>query len=84
MRVEVPESIRRKVTQCPHEFGCLASGHCGSRTICAIEYSYGDSVMLLATNEQIDCPYRVAFGHSQLCVCPIREYLHTRAPVRAN
>ncbi len=76
VKFEIPESVRQKVTQCPHDFGCLASGHCGKRQVCAVEYSYGDNVMLLASNEPACCPYRVAFGYSQLCTCAVREYLH--------
>ncbi len=76
MRIDIPESVRQKVDRCPHDFGCLTSDCCGTRDVCAIEYAYGASVMRLASDEQIFCPYQVAFGNSQLCTCPVREYLH--------
>jgi hypothetical protein len=79
MKVEIPDSVRRKVTQCPHDFSCLETGCCGDRNMCEVEYAYGGNVMRLASNEQMHCPYRIAFGNSQLCLCAVREYLHIQA-----
>lgn len=81
MKVEIPDSIRRKVTQRPHDFDCLVSGRCGDRNMCEVEHSYGGNVMRLASSDQFTCPYRVAFGHSQLCTCAVREYLHTQKQI---
>lgn len=79
MTLEIPDSVRQKASRCPHEFGCLATGRCGEREICEVEYAYGESVMLLASKPQVGCSYGITFGHGQLCTCPVREYLHTRA-----
>ena len=81
MKVEIPDSVRRKVTQCPHDFSCLETGCCGDRNMCEVEYAYGGNVMRLASNEQTHCPYRIAFGNSQLCMCAVREYLHIQAQI---
>ncbi len=81
MKVEIPDSVRRQVTQCPHDFSCLETGRCGDREMCKVAHSYGDNVMLLASKEQVRCTYRVAFGRSQLCVCPVRDYLHTHKQI---
>ena len=81
MKVEIPDGVRSKVTQCPHEFSCLETGRCGDRALCEIEYAYGGNVMRLASRDQVPCPYRVAFGHSQLCLCPVREYPHIQAQI---
>ena len=78
MKVEIPDSVRRKVTQCPHDFSCLQTGRCGDRNMCEVAYAYGGNVMRLASCEQVHCPYRVAYGDSQLCTCAVREYLHTQ------
>jgi len=76
MQVEVPDSVRQKADRCPHDFGCLAGGRCGTHELCAVEYAYGASVMRLTSAEQVFCRYQVAFGDCQLCTCPVREYLH--------
>ena len=81
MKVEIPDSVRRQVTQCPHDFSYIETGRCGEREMCKVAYSYGGNVMLLVSKEQVHCAYRVAFGHSQLCLCPVREYLHTQAQI---
>jgi len=82
MKVEIPDSVRRQAAQCPHDFSCLETGRCGDRDMCEVTHSYGGNVMLLASKEQVHCAYRVAYGHSQLCVCPVRDYLHARAQIR--
>lgn len=76
MRLDIPDGVRQKADRCPHDFRCLASGRCGARDVCAVEYAYGASVMRLASDEQVYCHYQVACGKSQLCTCPVREYLH--------
>ena len=40
MRIEVPDSVRRDATNCPHYFGCLATGSCGDREICKVAYAH--------------------------------------------
>ena len=81
MKAEIPDSVRRKVTQCPHDFSCLVSGRCGDRDMCEVEYAYGGNVMRLVSCGQLSCPYCVAYGNSKLCTCAVREYLHTQAQI---
>ena len=76
MNIEIPDSVRRETKCCPHEFGCLATGRCGDREICKVDYAYGGNVLRIASEKQLPCPYHVAFGYIQLCTCPIRDYLH--------
>lgn len=78
MNIEVPDSVRRETTLCPHDFSCIRTGRCGDREICKVDYSYGGNVLRLACDNQSSCPYHVAFGYSKLCTCPVRDYLHTR------
>lgn len=78
MYIEIPDSVRQKADGCPYDFECLENGRCGARDVCAVEYAYGASVMRLASDEQVYCPYQVAFGDNQLCTCPVREYLHVK------
>ena len=75
MTIELPDSVRENTTKCEHEFGCLATGRCGTREMCKVTGSFGPDVLLLATREQSSCEYRVSFGEGQLCTCPVRKYL---------
>ena len=76
MNIEVPDSVRQETTSCPHAFACLATGRCGDREMCKVDHAYGEQVLRLASDVQLSCAYRVAFGYVQLCTCPIRDYLH--------
>lgn len=75
MSIDVPDSIKAQTTSCPDDFGRLTTGRCGDRSICAVDYAYGENVLRLSSAEQPSCPYHVAFEYSQLCTCPVRAYL---------
>lgn len=75
MAIDIPESVRQKATRCTHDLGCLSSGRCGDRDMCNVAHSYGENLLRLVTDRQAVCPYRLTFGNSQICTCPVREYL---------
>jgi len=79
--VALPETIKQKTTKCENDFGCLLTGRCGNRQMCKVTNAIGPNVLQLATCEQSSCPYRVSFGYCELCVCPVRIYIHSRAHI---
>lgn len=79
MKTAIPDSVRKATTRCPHDFGCLETGRCGERDLCAVKYEYGGNRLRLAADAAFFCPYHLALGCGQLCTCPVREYLHKQA-----
>ncbi len=75
--VELPDSIKKKTTECTRDFECLATRRCGTKEICKGTLMLGPNLLQLATNENLTCAYHIRFGYAQMCLCPVRCYLHS-------
>jgi hypothetical protein len=73
---EIPLAVSLAASNCPHNLGCLATGKCGDRVMCSVNFSFGNNVLMLDSNEQKPCPYRVSFGQTEICTCPVRQFLY--------
>ncbi len=78
MSTSVSKQVLEKTSKCIHGFSCLESGCCGTRPLCEIDHANGEDVLFLKAKDLISCPYRVTFGHGQLCTCPTRFALCTQ------
>jgi hypothetical protein len=70
MPVKVPDDVLKMTTKCPHKFSCTTPGQCDEHKMCEVEHIIGTNVMFLKDTQQAHCPYRLAFGYSQICTCP--------------
>jgi hypothetical protein len=70
MPVIVPDDVVKMTIKCPYKFSCLTSDQCGDHKMCEVENVNGANVMILSDTQQLQCPYRLAFGYSQICICP--------------
>ena len=72
----VPADVVKKTTRCPSQFACLAGGK--NRPKCDIESANGENVLFIKKENKTtrDCPYRIPFGHSQLCTCPVHYTIY--------
>ena len=74
MDIKVPEDILTQTTKCRHDFSCLKAQNCENHETCKIEYVDGHNILFLMSREPAECPYRMAFGHRQICTCPAHYY----------
>lgn len=74
----VSERTMNETRQCRHAFSCLATGQCGDYPLCEVDSANGDCFLTLKTRDCSLCPYRLAFGHRQVCRCPTHFALHHR------
>lgn len=69
MKLEIPEDILNRTTQCSNDFACLSEGweHCGAvkglieGKLLALDVDQGSARF---------CNYRVLFGGGSFCTCP--------------
>jgi hypothetical protein len=70
MELEISEEALRRTTQCPHEFACLNNGE---HHLCTPLVTMGKGGLLIKEGAVKRDPYRVSFGNSWLCICPVRR-----------
>jgi len=71
MQFKVPDDVLKMTTKCPHKFSCLTSDKCGYHKTCAVERIFDTNLMFLKDTRQSSCPYQLAFGNGQICICPV-------------
>ena len=74
MKFSVSEDVLKNTTKCADKFSCLkGKGDC----LCDIEdCSEGNIHFINPKNHYGICDYKMAFGYSYTCNCPIRKELY--------
>lgn len=75
MILQVSDKAREETTKCPFSFQCLQDE---KRCMCVIERCLEGNGCFLETVKPQDCPYKMSFGYSYMCHCPIRIELYHR------
>jgi hypothetical protein len=73
--VEIDESTIRSTTKCDKGFQCL---HGETEQLCEVEYCVQDKVCFVKCLNIKRCSYRIHFGHSFVCNCPVRKEIFKR------
>jgi len=75
MNIKVDDSIIQETTECRKKFSCLS----GEYPFCSVELCIDNKVHFIkcASNNE-SCRYRVPFGYSNVCNCPVRKELYNR------
>lgn len=84
MKYSISQQILKKAVYCKHDFSCLETGKYCDRQMCKVDYADGENVLFLETKEPANCEYRVSFGCSQVCTCPVCYAIHTKYGKRKN
>ena len=71
MKHQIPDAIIKQATKCQHSSSCLETGKCGDKEMCAVDYTDGENVIFLKDKQEACCSYRMPFGYSQVCSCPV-------------
>lgn len=64
---------------------CVETGKCMDRNMCEIERAVGGNILFIKDDGfTFSCPYKVAFGFSHFCSCPVRSLLFKQGARRAD
>lgn len=76
MKFDISQDVIKRTTKCPSNFYCLddtESPMCAEDTpMCPVEIHIEKSVLFVKAPHTILCPYKVHFGTSYICTCPVR------------
>jgi hypothetical protein len=69
MTPQIRDKTLEQTKKCPFSFQCLNEN---TRSICTIERCFEGNGCFLETAKPQACPYRISFGYSYMCHCPVR------------
>jgi hypothetical protein len=78
MEFKVSADIIKETTECKYNFSCL-SGEKGC--LCEVEKNFFDKILFVKPIENAFCDYKISFGYSYTCSCPVRMEIHNRYKV---
>jgi len=77
MQFIVPEHVLLTSLKCTDNYYCLAPHRNGNKPMCKVEYAFGENLMFIEALNSEHCPYRISFGHTHICACPLHYFIHT-------
>jgi hypothetical protein len=69
---KVDDNIQQKTTKCRKNFFCLS----GETPLCSVELCIENNIHFVKCISNEPCSYRVPFGYSYVCTCPVRKELY--------
>ncbi len=70
--MQISDEIIKNTTKCKKKFSCLS----GERNnLCNVELNIEDKIYFVKCMNNKHCEYRIAFGYSFVCLCPVRKEL---------
>ncbi len=75
--IEIGPEILERTTKCKKDFSCLSD----KKTICQVELNVDDKIHFVKCMSAEPCDYRISFGYSFVCLCPVRKELFNRYDV---
>lgn len=73
-KYEVSQDTIRSAHGCLKNFDCLE----GNADLCHVEKEVNGEVLFIKNDGKNICNYRISFGDSFICCCPVRKELHKR------
>jgi len=74
-QIRITEDIKEKAGKCRKNHSCLS----GKRDdICKVELNVEDKIHFVKCMSSEPCSYRISFGYSYVCLCPVRKELFNR------
>ncbi len=81
MLFQISDEARRQATECASALLCLAgskSPMCGEKSpICHVDRAIEGFGLFVRTTKHA-CPYKISFGYSYICRCPVRYEIYER------
>jgi len=71
MNIKVDDIIKQKTTKCRKNFSCITDG----TPLCSVELCIENNIHFIKCLNNELCSYKVPFGYSFVCICPVRKEL---------
>jgi hypothetical protein len=71
MNIKVDDNIKQETTKCKKKFSCLSG-----ETPCSVELCIDNKIHFIKCVSKEPCSYKVPFGYSDVCTCPVRKELY--------
>ena len=75
MIFNVDDSIIRRTTRCEKNLSCMSEQR---NELCKITRNVEDKVYFVKCQENESCSYRLSFGDSFICNCPVRKEIYNK------
>ncbi len=75
MDFKINDSILKNTTRCKKKISCLAGE---ISTLCKVELCIEDKIHFIKCVDNKPCSYKIPFGYSYVCICPVRKELHNQ------
>ena len=73
--IRISEDSLKNAGKCKKNHSCLS----GQRDdLCKVELNVDDKIHFVKCMSKESCPYRIYFGYSYVCLCPVRKELFNR------
>ena len=73
MILKIDDAIIKKTTRCNKDFSCLSDNR---KELCRVTRTVENKVHFVECHDTESCSYRLAFGESFFCTCPVRKDIY--------
>lgn len=71
----VHDDFIKAAIRCKKNHSCLSGD---KDNVCKVEMSIGEKIHFIKCKNEDICNYRIPFGYSFVCTCPVRKELYNR------
>ncbi|VVB97249.1 Uncharacterised protein [uncultured archaeon] len=75
MNIQINKGTLEKTTKCNKDFSCLSGK---MNELCKVELNVEDKIHFVNCVTTEPCNYKMPFGYSFVCQCPVRKELFNR------
>ena len=75
MIFKVDDSIIKTTTKCEKNISCLSEKR---EELCKVTHKVEDEVYFVECQDTESCSYRLLFGYSFICTCPVRKAIYDK------
>lgn len=75
MNIEVNNDIINQTTNCTKQHACINHA---DYDFCKVENCINNKIHFIKCKSQSSCSYKISFGDSFVCSCPIRKEIYNR------
>ncbi|MDD5616939.1 MAG: hypothetical protein PHH85_12155 [Candidatus Methanoperedens sp.] len=71
--MKIDDDIIKNTNRCKKNHSCLSGD---ATDTCKVEMCVGDKVHFIKCNNENTCNYKIPFGYSFVCTCPVRKEIY--------
>ena len=72
--LKVDDDVIKNTNRCKKDHSCLSD----LTDLCKVEMCIADKIHFIKCMNERTCNYRITFGYSFVCTCPVRKELYNK------